>query len=124
MAWIEPRDFNDPKYKRWRKAVYIRDKFRCQFPGCGGGSKKLEAHHIKRWADFPSLRYVVANGITLCKNCHDAIKDKEREYETVFQSVVACQVGGRKATLSVLAMKYARKREEEGLGESSVPGDS
>jgi hypothetical protein len=54
--------------KYWRDKVFIRDNYTCQTCGIRGG--RLEAHHIKRWADYPKLRYVVSNGITLCRTCH------------------------------------------------------
>lgn len=42
------RNFKDPEYNKWRKSVYKRDNFVCQWPGCMD-SKKLNAHHIKTW---------------------------------------------------------------------------
>ncbi len=56
------------EYKKWRMSVYIRDNFTCQ--GCEKVGGKLEAHHIKSWAKYPELRFVVENGITLCIECH------------------------------------------------------
>jgi 5-methylcytosine-specific restriction endonuclease McrA len=56
------------QYKIWRKSVLVRDKYTCQ--KCGESECLLRAHHIKHWAYFPTLRYVVANGVTLCKKCH------------------------------------------------------
>jgi predicted restriction endonuclease len=77
------RNFKDPLYKQWRLSVYTRDKFKCQYPGCSI-NKKLNAHHIKTWADFPGLRYNINNGITLCKTHHDMIKGMEESYSEAF----------------------------------------
>ena len=63
------------EYKNWRKEVFERDNYACQI--CGIRAKKglgkrvsLEADHIKPWATFPNLRYVIDNGRTLCRSCH------------------------------------------------------
>lgn len=77
------RNFNDPQYKKWRKAVYKRDGFKCQWPGCSV-AKKLNAHHIKTWAGFPGLRFEPNNGITLCKDHHKMIQGMEESYAAVF----------------------------------------
>lgn len=81
------RNFQDPEYKKWRNAVYKRDKFKCQWPGCSQ-KRKLNAHHIRTWASFPGLRYLVSNGITLCYQHHKMIKNMETIYESVFQKIV------------------------------------
>jgi 5-methylcytosine-specific restriction endonuclease McrA len=58
------------EYARWRLDVFRRDRFTCQ--GCGvGRGGNLQAHHILPFAKFPELRFNVANGITLCWDCHD-----------------------------------------------------
>lgn len=64
-----------PEYKQWRRSVFERDGYRCQICGKRGG--KLNAHHIKKYAYYPELRYTVSNGITLCYECHKAVH-KER----------------------------------------------
>ncbi len=56
------------KYKIWRLKVFSRDNFTCQ--GCNLVGRYLEVHHIKSFAKYPKLRYVIENGITLCKKCH------------------------------------------------------
>jgi hypothetical protein len=55
----------------WSRAVKERDKFTCKM--CEtvlGQSDELHAHHIYSKKDHPSLKYVVENGISLCKTCH------------------------------------------------------
>jgi 5-methylcytosine-specific restriction endonuclease McrA len=56
------------EYKNWRRLVFVRDEFTCQ--DCGQRNIYIEAHHIKSFAKFPELRFVINNGITYCKNCH------------------------------------------------------
>ena len=86
---MNDRDWADPEYKKWRLSVYRRDNFCCQFPGCGKKGKfaKLQAHHIKRWVDFPQLRFQLTNGITLCKLCHKNIEGREENYESLFSNL-------------------------------------
>lgn len=73
-------------YKAWRKAVFSRDGYKCQFTTCK--HKRLEAHHIIRWVDSPHLRFEVSNGITLCRHHHKIITGKEKDYEGFFQDLV------------------------------------
>lgn len=56
------------EYKQWRKAVFERDMYTCQLCHKKGGY--LEADHIKPWAKYPELRYLIENGRTLCRPCH------------------------------------------------------
>lgn len=61
------------KANEWRKAVFERDDYTCQFCGARNGMGKrivLEADHIKPWAYFHELRFEISNGRTLCKPCH------------------------------------------------------
>lgn len=55
------------QYKQWRRAVLERDNHTCIW--CGT-TKNLNADHIKRFADFPALRFDIDNGRTLCEPCH------------------------------------------------------
>ena len=66
-----------PEYKRWRFDVFARDQFTCQKCGDARGGN-LVAHHIRAFADESHLRFDVANGITLCRNCHNHAHRKLR----------------------------------------------
>lgn len=72
------------EYSEWRTKVFGRDNYVCQVCKQNG---YLEAHHIKSWLKYPELRYVVENGITLCKKHHKLIhklirlKEKGEEIE-------------------------------------------
>jgi hypothetical protein len=59
---------NSPEYKAWRKAVFERDAYTCQWCGQIGGV--IHADHIKPFAYFPDLRTELSNGRTLCIECH------------------------------------------------------
>lgn len=70
------RRHSTPEYRKWRKEVFRRDDYTCQYcliKGCF-----LHAHHIKSWAKFPELRFDLNNGLTLCKDCHYEIHRKKR----------------------------------------------
>ena len=60
------------EYKKWRMGVFLRDNFTCQF--CGIKGVYLEAHHIKKWANYPKLRFDINNGVSLCSLCHNLTK--------------------------------------------------
>ncbi len=66
----------------------MRDGFKCQYPGCKRKKGYIQAHHIKRWADYPLLRYETKNGISLCRYHHNKINAKEEYYEKLFHTIL------------------------------------
>lgn len=65
---VRNADFKNPLYIAFRNGVLTRDKYTCQ--KCTVRGLGLHAHHLKSWAEYPDLRYVISNGVTLCRSCH------------------------------------------------------
>lgn len=59
------------QYAIWRKSVFERDGYTCVECKKIGGF--LQADHIKPFCLYPSLRFDINNGRTLCKPCHKEI---------------------------------------------------
>ena len=69
--------YHSTEYKKWHNDVFERDNFTCQLCGIKGGY--LHAHHVKSFSHFPDLRFVLSNGLTLCKTCHMEVHSKQCE---------------------------------------------
>lgn len=76
-----------PAYAVWRTEVYRRDSFTCQCCGEVGG--KLNAHHLEDYANNPTLRTELSNGVTLCESCHEMFHSiygkQNRNYKWQFE---------------------------------------
>jgi len=69
--WVEIKNVRKEKgkLKKWSRLVKERDNYICQ--ECGEIDRSLlHSHHIKEYKNYIKLRYIVSNGITLCKDCH------------------------------------------------------
>ena len=79
------------KMKEWRNSVFARDNYtclKCENRSSKGNPVILNAHHIKKFADFPDLRFDINNGATLCVPCHDEVTGKEVEFEKIFLEAI------------------------------------
>ena len=68
---LRRRTYKEAEVAQWRRRVFHRDSYTCQ--RCSlrpSGSNQLRAHHIAPWAKYPTLRFDLDNGITLCRACH------------------------------------------------------
>lgn len=75
------RFMQTPQYREWRKAVFSRDGYTCR--ACKEPSSgRLNAHHIKSYAEYPELRIDVNNGITLCENCHKLVHQNKLDIQS------------------------------------------
>ncbi len=61
--------WHSKEYKEWREVVFTRDNYACWICEDSKGGN-FQAHHLKKFADYPKLRFVVSNGLTLCEFCH------------------------------------------------------
>jgi hypothetical protein len=55
-------------YQKWRSLVFKRDNYTCI--KCDKERTYLEAHHQYNFSDHEDIRLNLANGITLCEDCH------------------------------------------------------
>lgn len=73
------------KLRQWRAAVFKRDNYTCQ--KCNSADNLL-AHHILKKEEYPEIKYLVENGITLCQTCHNKLAWHEEEYIPEFLNIV------------------------------------
>lgn len=81
------RKRQDPGYEEACQIVRKRDKNTCQMPGCKR-KRKIEVHHIQRYANNPYLRIEPMNMICLCKDHHKEITGKEEYFVMLFTDIV------------------------------------
>ncbi len=58
---------NSWRMRQWRKKILKRDNYTCVI--CKKRGIRLIADHIKPFALYPKLRFIVKNGRTICKEC-------------------------------------------------------
>lgn len=93
---MDERNYDDPLYKKARLDTLKRDGFCCQWPNCRS-RKQLRVHHIRTWAEHPSLRYILNNLITLCKTHHDDIWGEEDVYAPMFFQILKTQSNDKRS---------------------------
>jgi 5-methylcytosine-specific restriction endonuclease McrA len=109
-----PVEHNDPPQSwertQWSKAVRKRDSYTCQH--CGIYREKgLNTHHIKDWDNFPELRFIISNGLTLCCRCHNNLENTIRilEYNKITPLTMfvcefkVCSICHRLSTSTILS---------------------
>jgi len=83
----------DGEYMRWKRNVFYRDNYTCQF--CGEHKPgEIESHHVFPYAHYKDLRTEVDNGITLCKKCHKNYHKEVNQSIKVWKPVFECIVRG------------------------------
>lgn len=74
------RSENDKDRARFRKQyqqlVFERDNYTCQICDVYGAS--IQVDHIKRWSEYPDLRFNLDNCRTLCMACHYYVTFKRK----------------------------------------------
>lgn len=67
--------------KQMRSTIFERDDYTCQVCESRGGN--LQVDHIKRWSEYPELRFNEENCRTVCMACHYYITFKRKLPEGV-----------------------------------------
>ena len=71
------------EFLNWAKTIKERDNFECQI--CGKVGIFLHSNHIKKFCDYPELRFDLKNGITICRDCDNKwVKFHEEQWESYF----------------------------------------
>lgn len=84
----DTHSLTNPDYKRWRNEVFKRDGFKCKMSS-GECGIYIEAHHILSWSEYPELRFIINNGITLCRAHHPRGRAKEKRLIPLFKGLVS-----------------------------------
>ena len=100
------------KMKRWRRIVRRRDNYTCQM--CKKRKSrinkiKLHVHHIVRFVDSVKDRCNVDNGIVLCQFCHRLTYRKEKDFEDMFNQIIA----DKKIDRDKIKKKYKKVKKIE-----------
>ena len=66
---------NSMEYVLWRNEVYKRDNWTCRICHTHCNKGNIVAHHLKKFSDYPELRFTTNNGLTLCRKCHAEIEN-------------------------------------------------
>lgn len=74
---------NSEEFILWAKSIKERDNYKCQICGEVGG--ELRSNHIKKFSDYPELRFEPLNGITICRYCdYRWVFNREPQWESYF----------------------------------------
>jgi hypothetical protein len=82
-----PTKNSDSAYMNWSRLIKKRDSLKCKLlsSDCKG---RLGSHHIFNWIDYPELRYILTNGITLCAFHHPRGREKEKRMIPILQELL------------------------------------
>lgn len=101
------------KYLLMRNQVLLRDRYQCQM--CNATGVKLECHHVVKWSASSGVRQNKRNLISLCKACHQSIRNKEERYVSIFRARIARNTERARREKMTLDELLAKKREQEAL---------
>jgi len=117
MAIYSRKD--DYGYIRWSSEVKRRDNYSCVI--CNRKGVALNSHHMNAWAHFPTERYDVGNGVTLCLFHHEDFHDKYgkgknteaqfKEYREIAEVLI--RLANKDTIINVTSRKMLQQAEKE-----------
>ena len=78
--------------KKMQKKIFERDDYTCQV--CYNRGGYLHVDHIKRWSEYPDLRFDIDNCRTLCMSCHYYITFNKKMPDGIKWGHTASHQGG------------------------------
>ena len=104
---INERD--NERYAEWRAAIIKRDRRTCAL--CSS-KEWIQVHHVIRWADDPSKRYDLRNGVCLCIPCHTKHHGPDMQ---PFPDEITADL------MEHIDALYGRQAETTGCADKSIP---
>ena len=81
---------NTFEYNTWVRAVKETNNFTCV--KCNTCESELVAHHLFAYWKYPEARFIIGNGITLCKSCHNKFhRLYDYKYFTIDDFFIFCR---------------------------------
>lgn len=109
----------DYGYIRWASEVKRRDNYACVI--CNRKGIALNSHHLNAWAHFPTERYDVSNGVTLCIFHHEDFhakygkgrntEEEFKEYREIAEALI--KVANKNTIINVTSRKMLQQAEKD-----------
>jgi predicted restriction endonuclease len=109
----------DYSYIRWAHEVKRRDNYTCVI--CNRRGVALNSHHLNAWAHFPTQRYDVDNGITLCLFHHEDFHERFgrgenteaqfKEYREIAETLI--KVANQETIINVTSRRMLQQAERD-----------
>jgi hypothetical protein len=106
-------------YIRWAQEVKRRDNYACVI--CNRKGIALNSHHLNAWAHFPTERYDVSNGVTLCTFHHEDFhnkygrgkntEDEFKEYREIAETLI--KISNKETIINVTSRKMLQQAERD-----------
>ena len=87
---------------------------------CGSTGVKLECHHVIKWSSSRVVRQNRRNLISLCKDCHRSIRNKEERYVSIFKSRISRNTERFKREKLTHEDIIKKKKEQEFLEDGDI----
>lgn len=111
------------EYRQWRLSVFRRDHFKCVV--CLNGpteSNTIEAHHLKKFRDYPELILDLDNGCTLCHACHRQTYNCEEMLESFLRNrILRDFTSDTRVTLDIVKIKSELRSDTKRSAEMFDP---